>query len=628
MKAMYKSTLPVFAGVAMLISAAPANATCADKIDGHATVNINIPGDYEIQKIDGQSTAQISAVNIHLCQKIDGKSDAVITASSNISIDQKIDGHSTAQLIADSGSIRIGSGRDGDKIDGHSEVWIRVSGSVDIEGKIDGHSDVTIHAGGPITISGKIDGASVVSWCAPSAPAVGGSIDGNAKVVRLSDCPPDHLWDLVQSNFGLDPNGFFRMPNWKWASPRPPTLLHDVCDECPCREGTFGLDAPEQTQEWLTSSSCTHGPIHENSNNLCSGDIAKLQGGSGIGYHMIWAPVEYEGFLQWSDHSNWLTDNEYSFNIRRPDPADLALVTRGREDSGVHIEFSADETVDEWDDSCTQDGTCTWWKHFHHDIVDPKNDDQIRDELGSRFAVVIGMLGLDVAHPDHHAELHPAYAMFINLGPVGPNVRSPDHWAFFVKNWGSEGYCGHDPEPLSVDHIDVQLPVSRIITSNVFSYRHGQNHDACKLDPGAEIDPNGVLRFHLRTPDMKCGYVGDLIADPLPLTILLGQSQPPREARSREGLEGDPRLLPKIAKLSPSDQQQLNNQLAALMRESRSGPAVDRIQVIQRTSPLPRSEAFVVTDTNVKAASDPSGQQLEERKRQLIEEFVKAHGIQ
>ncbi len=127
---------------------------------------------------------------------------------------------------------------------------------------------------------------------------------------------------------------------------------------------------------------------------------------------------------------------------------------------------------------------------------------------------------------------------------------------------------------------------------------------------------------------MKCGYVGDLIADPLPLTILLGQSQPPREARSREGLEGDPRLLPKIAKLSPSDQQQLNNQLAALMRESRSGPAVDRIQVIQRTSPLPRSEAFIVTGTNVKAASDPSGQQLEERKRQLIEEFVKAHGIQ
>ena len=104
---MYKSTLPVFAGVAMLISAAPANATCADKIDGHATVNINIPGDYEIQKIDGQSTAQISAVNIHLCQKIDGKSDAVITASSNISIDQKIDGHSTAQFVRMSRPLRI-----------------------------------------------------------------------------------------------------------------------------------------------------------------------------------------------------------------------------------------------------------------------------------------------------------------------------------------------------------------------------------------------------------------------------------------------------------------------------------------------------------------------------------------
>lgn len=93
-----------------------------------------------------------------------------------------------------------------------------------------------------------------------------------------------------------------------------------------------------------------------------------------------------------------------------------------------------------------------------------------------------------------------------------------------------------------------------------------------------EIDPNGVLRVHLGTPDMKCGYVGDLTADPLPLTISPAPVSAPREARSHQGLEGDPRLIPKIAKLSPSDQQQLNKQLSALMRDSRSGPAVDRIQ--------------------------------------------------
>lgn len=235
-----------------------------------------------------------------------------------------------------------------------------------------------------------------------------GSIGGNAKVVKLSDCSPDRLWDLVQANFGLDPNGFLRMPNWKWASPQLPAILHDVCDECPCREGTFGFDAPDQKQDWLTSSSCTHGPIHENSNNFCSGDIAKLWGGSGSGYHMNWAPVEYEGFLQWSDKSDWTTDNEYSFNIRRPNPDDLALVTRHREDTGVHVEFNSAETVDEWDDACL-DGNCTWWKYFHHDIVDKKDNEQIQDEVfgkTSRVAVVIGMLGLDVAHPDHHAELH------------------------------------------------------------------------------------------------------------------------------------------------------------------------------------------------------------------------------
>lgn len=52
-----------------LYVATPANATCADTIDGHANVVIDIPGDHEIQKVDGNSTARISAANIHLCQK-------------------------------------------------------------------------------------------------------------------------------------------------------------------------------------------------------------------------------------------------------------------------------------------------------------------------------------------------------------------------------------------------------------------------------------------------------------------------------------------------------------------------------------------------------------------------------
>src|SRR5258708_8779781 len=84
----------------------------------------------------------------------------------------------------------------------------------------------------------------------------------------------DHVGDLVESKVRRDPNGFFRMPNWKWASPAAnPLNLADVCDYCPCKRGAWGFDAPDNQESlWLASPTCTHGsstvtpPLHENSN--------------------------------------------------------------------------------------------------------------------------------------------------------------------------------------------------------------------------------------------------------------------------------------------------------------------------------------------------------------------------
>lgn len=425
------------------------------------------------------------------------------------------------------------------------------------------------------------------------------------------------------------------MPNWKWASSVPPESARlDVCDDCPCTVGTWGFNAPDNQESlWLGTQSCTHGSrrvtpsLHENSNNLCSGDIAQKVGdhASGVGYHMNWEPVEYEGPLQWEDHSTWLVgqssgDNEYQLNILRPE---LFLVARGREGKGVHLEFDSTETVDEWD------GTGTWWEHFHHDVVDTfgNNNNAIHDALGTPFALVVGILGLDVAHTDHHAELHPVYAMFIRDPPGAP--APPAHevrWSFFVRNWGNEGSCGHEQEQLLVDHIDVQLP-DRLLGSllNVRPYRHGQDHGACPQQ--WFIDPKGVLRFPMASPDMKCGWVGDLTMVRSPLRVLPGVivNVPP-------AIEGEQEVGPqnaRISKLSSSDRQQLNKQVSDVLKVSRNQPTFgQKIPVKRLSSPLPRVVRFTVTSTNVKTAADPARRQQEERKHQLVEEFLKARGIQ
>jgi len=442
--------------------------------------------------------------------------------------------------------------------------------------------------------------------------------------------PPDHTWDLVQSNFGLDPNGFMRMPNWKWASPGPERGGLDVCDFCPCKVGTWGIDAPDhQESDWLAGQSCTHGPIHENSNNLCAGGPAQTFGhdASGVGYHMNWGPVEYEGPLQWEDHSTWLFpqssgDNEYTFNILRPD---LFLVTAHREERGIHLEFDSTETVDEWDE------TGTWWKFFHHDVVDhfglgDQANRQIRDTLGTPWAVVIGMLGLDVAHTDHHAELHPVYAMFIrDPTPLGPPIGSPQEarWVFFVRNWGTEGSCGHNQEKLLVDHIDVQLPDTRLGSAiNVRPYRHGQDHGACPQE--WFIDPNGVLRFPMANPDMKCGWVGDITM------VKSGFTPPFRVAIAQIGSEGEQEVssqASRISKLNAAQRQELTKQLSDLLKVSPTLLA-DKVPVTRVTAPFPRAAQFKVTPTNVKAAPDPDWQKQQEQRKRLMEEFLKARAIQ
>lgn len=438
--------------------------------------------------------------------------------------------------------------------------------------------------------------------------------------------PPARPWDVIGSTGGLDDNGFFRNPVWNWAKQGDGNLL-DVCGLCPCKVGTWGFSAPDQVADFRGSATCTSDDIHENSNNFCSGGPGQAKGGSGMGYHMNWFPVEYEGFLAWNGSSSWFfDDSDYSFDIFRPD---LALVTVGRGgttagmNTGVHLEFNSTETVNDWD------GTGTWWEDFHHNFVDKGNDEATSQHINGSYTIVIGMLGLDVAHPDHHSELHPAYAMFVRTAGPGPAARSY-RWAFFVRNWGNEGYCAHDDEPLSdYRQIQVRVPSHGLLASNIWVYAHGPGSlDDCLAQSAVSMAPDGLLTFALPPASQRCGFVGDLTMGSITASALASPMGTPAvvaasRAAGRE--DEDPVLSARIAKLNPSDREELRKQVSELMKEPRTHPTVQRIKL---SHPFPHEKHVRVTGKNFKAVPDPAARTKEAKKRQVIDEFLKTHDIQ
>jgi hypothetical protein len=125
-------------------------------------------------------------------------------------------------------------------------------------------------------------------------------------------------------------------------------------------------------------------------------------------------------------------------NLTRPDLAGYAS-TR----NNIHLEFDSGETIDRFVEHC-EPNCSQWWRDFKS-LVDRDDDiygcgnhvdggfaDQF---IGTPYAIVSGLMNFDVEH-GVHVELHPVWALAIN-NPV----RYSD-WAFFVRNWGNEGFCG------------------------------------------------------------------------------------------------------------------------------------------------------------------------------------------
>jgi hypothetical protein len=417
--------------------------------------------------------------------------------------------------------------------------------------------------------------------------------------------------DVVSSNDMTDDNGFLRNPLWRQMTQtgQPP----DPCAVCPCGQH----DTPVT---WNNARNCTDQGLHQNSRWLCAYKATATA--SGIPYHMNWFPVEYEGTLRRFEKSSSVEDDDYNFIIYRPD---RALETAGRGEAGIELEFDSDQTVDHWD------GTNTWWDAFHHNFVDtnaPAANDLIRD----KNAIVIGMLGLDVAHKDHHSELHPVYAMFVQL-PLSP---TEDRWAFFVRNWGDEGLCGPGEEPIPQNTIRVRIPqhpgaTTFFLSNNISTFSDDDdNKDECrqKQEWSLERTTDGaLLTFSLLDASKKCGFVGDFTIDwGTPGTTVVPT---PRESGTIPVLreDEDPVLKSKIDRLDPSARQLLYKQLASLTRQ----PTALRKEKTNRPSP-PKESARVAAalpnyGTRLKSVPNPTQTAKKDRKRKFILSFLKAHGI-
>jgi hypothetical protein len=425
--------------------------------------------------------------------------------------------------------------------------------------------------------------------------------------------------DVILSKDLTDDNGLGRNPVWRQPFP-------DICTLCPCGQNDTPLT-------WNAAPNCTNQGLHQQRRDVCKNTWF---GGTGIPYHMNWFPVEYEGTLEWGGHSNsFWDDDDYYMDVMREDQA-----LQAANQNGVHIEFNSEETVDNWDD------TNTWWDGFHHKGVD-EGDDTAHLMIDGKFAIIIGMLGADVTHANT-VELHPVYAMFVRV-PLPQATQ--EKWAFFVRNWGDEGFCGPNQEPIPQNTIQVRIPQRpgatkfSLVGANVYNYWNDDDNGCSKQGWSYQTVPDGILfTFGLQQSADQCGFTGDLIIDwgveespatrkAMTATTLSPARRNPPSATTRrpglpassEGEDGDAELKARIEKLTPSARALLDQQLQQLSSQhhtqkkpgtQNTAPFKERAKATQ-SLPNYGKDLKAVPETSLKKA----------KRREFILSFLKAHGI-
>jgi hypothetical protein len=388
--------------------------------------------------------------------------------------------------------------------------------------------------------------------------------------------------------------------NPKWGKQIEAGQLPDPAKSCPVNS--------DHASDWTSSPQypeCTAVPVYYNSGTWC-------------GPHVNFMPVSYEGIVTWESHSNSIyDDDDYSLNVTRSDDA---LYTSNRNE--IHIEFNSEETVDNWDN------THTWWDNFHHNGVD-HDDATASGMINGDSVIVIGLLGLDLGHSPTFTELHPVYAMFVHL-------RSDDltqsTWAFFVRNWGDEGFCASGQENLYMANqiIKVKIPNAASFTAaNTWEGAQNQNN----LDPmGWSVGPSGdgmLLTFKLLPPDAQSWFVGDLTfttrvrVHPSAVAATGHTAIQEKELNQKE-------LAARVSRLPESAQKELLGQIYNLAPKAKPVQVKPTIlSTAANTGESFSQQPVIIKGSDlVRHQDDPKLAQFLEKKKKLVEQFLKERGIQ
>jgi hypothetical protein len=418
--------------------------------------------------------------------------------------------------------------------------------------------------------------------------------------------PPLKDFDVWAPSF--DPNGFPLNP--KWGKQVRDHTIPSPKDSCP-------LDDSD-TLHWTSSPqwpSCTSYPVSFNEGFWCK-------------RHVNFMPVTYEGRVKWggTGGANWFPagDSDYELNVERDDQA--LYSTAGYH---AHIEFDSRETVDQWDN------TDTWWMRFQF-AVDMGGDSQGRQLINDKHVIVIGLLGMDVYQGLGHStsghgktELHPVYAMFVRLGDDQRSKQSS--WAFFVRNWGNEGFCGEAQMPLGrfdepTAVIKVLIPnAAQIVSQNIRGgARNADSTELSSMNGSAQRKGTGIeLTFNLLEPDKQSWIVGDVtFQEPLSVPIEEPEYEIPPQFQA---------LRAQIDKLPETSRKELRAQLESVIPRTEAR----RLEVKMIAEPTelretqPESPGTVVRKSDlVRPAKDSVGELTRRKQLEVLRKFFAERGVQ
>ncbi|HEX6505709.1 MAG TPA: hypothetical protein VF011_20895, partial [Terriglobales bacterium] len=145
------------------------------------------------------------------------------------------------------------------------------------------------------------------------------------------------------------------------------------------------------------------------------------------------------------------------------------------------------------------------------------------------------------------------------------------------------------------------------------------------------ISPDGLLTFDLPPAYGKCGFVGDLTMGSEPLTVLAAATGPTARvlhSRTHVAEDAEEALAAKVNMLDPAARRELEKQVAELTKPAGKNSTIRQIKLAELTqAPSPTKPPLAATRT-FKAVVNPAWQDQERKKRQIIDGFLKAHGIQ